>query len=439
MGLWSSFKNISPKAEIGNDVPVWSGQHFDFSSWNSLGFYGGHDEILSTNEAIFSIVTRLANAVSGLPIQEYKQFEEANSNLIDLLTTEANPSLSGFDCINETEVARDISGNGYIFIQRDQATGTPIALWPLNPNFVTILRNVDDNSIWYRVSSDEFNFTVYNTEIIHVKHIHPLGGIAGISPLDVLKNSIKFQKAVQDFSLNEMDKKDQYIIKYDRSMDEKRRQALINDFVRMIKDNGGAVVQEAGFDIERYQSTFNPADLSSVESISRNRIANAFNVPLSFLNDGSSSQTTDVEHIMTEFVEMTLLPIVRQYESEFNRKLLTQSQRAAGYYFKFNVNGLMRGDTAARTQFYQMMVRNGIATPNELRKLEDLPVAKEPNADKLWFSKDLALLDQADKVNAPATADTQSKGGDTGGENEDSNISNGQTGSTNSNDRRHVY
>ena len=138
---------------------------------------------------------------------------------------------------------------------------------------------------------------------------------------------------------------------------------------------------------------------------------------------------------------MTLNPIIKQYESEFNRKLLTPGQIARGYYFKFNVNGLMRGDTAARTQFYQMMIRNGIATPNELRRLEDLPVAKDKNADKLWFSKDLALLDQADKINAPANTSAgqdETKGGDADGQNqsnEASNLHDNQGGSKQSSGR----
>ena len=212
-----------------------------------------------------------------------------------------------------------------------------------------------------------------------------------------------------------MSKKDSFVIEYDRSVNSEKRQAIINDFVKMIKQNGGAVVQEKGFKYDRFESRFNPADLASVEGISRIRIANAFDVPLSFVNDNSSKATTNVEHVMTQFVEMTLAPIIRQYESEFNRKLLTPNQRARGYYFKFNVNGLMRGDTAARTQFYQMMIRNGIATPNELRKLEDMPVAKDKNADKLWFSKDLALLEDADKINDPNNAEKLSvKGGDIG-------------------------
>lgn len=394
----------------------WQGQHYNFVPWQNIAFNGSHNEVLSTNETVFSVITRLANTLASLPIHYYKKDSQRDTDgAINLLRMEANSNSSGFQLINDTEVARNLTGNGYIFIQRDQFTGMPMALWALDPDYVTILRNMDDNSIWYRVAEDGFNFTVSSMDIIHVKHIHPLSSLYGISPIDVLRDSLKFQKAVEDFSLNEMSKKDSFVIEYDRSVDSEKRQAIINDFVKMIKQNGGAVVQEKGFKYDRFESRFNPADLASVEGISRIRIANAFDVPLSFVNDNSSKATTNVEHVMTQFVEMTLAPIIRQYESEFNRKLLTPNQRARGYYFKFNVNGLMRGDTAARTQFYQMMIRNGIATPNELRKLEDMPVAKDKNADKLWFSKDLALLEDADKINDPNNAEKLSvKGGDIG-------------------------
>lgn len=419
-------KAINAKQQLtSNSAPSWRGNNYDFTDWKTFGFYGSRDDVLQTNETVFSVISRLANTLSSLPIHEYKKNNQYdNSSLINLLRTEANPNTSGYQLINETEVARNTTGDGYIYIQRDQMTGAPIALWSINPNYVTILRNRDDNSIWYRVAYDEFNFTVYNSDIIHVRHIHPLGDLYGISPIDVLKNNLKFQKAVEDFSLNEMSKKDSYVIEYDRSVDAEKRQAIINDFVKMIKANGGAVVQEKGFKYDRFESKFNPADLANVEGITRTKIANAFDVPLSFLNDGQAKSTTNVEHVMTQFVEMTLIPIVRQYESEFNRKLLTPNQRARGYYFKFNVNGLMRGDTAARTQFYQMMIRNGIATPNELRRLEDMPVAKDKNADKLWFSKDLALLEEADKINESQS--DPAKGGEIGDEQQNtSNLPNG--------------
>ena len=232
-----------------------------------------------------------------------------------------------------------------------------------------------------------------------------------------------------------MDKKDNYIIKYDRSIDPEKLKALIQNFKDMVNNNGGAIVQEKGFDIDRYESQFQPGDLSTANSITRSRIATAFNVPLSFLNESlDNGNGKSNEQIMAQFVEMTLLPIVKQYESEFNRKLLTRNQRAKGFYFKFNVNGLLRGDTAARTNFYQMMIRNGIASSNDLRKLEELPPSDAKNADQLWITGDLYPLDSDISErqgkglkdlasSSPGNDDSSTKGGDGSATSNDAQVS----------------
>ncbi|PGB76069.1 portal protein, partial [Bacillus toyonensis] len=120
--------------------------------------------------------------------------------------------------------------------------------------------------------------------------------------------------------------------------------------------------------------------------------ANVFNVPVSFLNDTEGQSYSSNEQLMIQFVQMTLTPIARQYEQEMNRKLLNKAERQAGYYFKFNMSGLLRGDTAARTQFYQMMLRSGGLTPDEVRELEDKP-PKGGSASQLWISGDLYPID----------------------------------------------
>ncbi|KRM85830.1 phage portal protein, HK97 family [Lactobacillus hominis DSM 23910 = CRBIP 24.179] len=393
---------FNPRQETQSVPSKFVGPGYDFSQWSRLGLTESRYSALRKNEDVYSVISRLSNTMAGLPIHLYQKYQQVDKTPSDLLNGSANPSLSSYQLINSTEVSRNVDGNGYIFIERDPKTGVPINLWPIDTATVTIERNIEDGSIWYRVTGQQFNFLVFNTEIIHVKHISPLSEYYGISPLDVLNNALTFDKAVKDFSLKEMKKKDAYIIKYDRSLDPKRREALIADFVKMVNDHGGAVVQEQGMQYERWEGKFQPSDLGTSTEITKKKIANVYNVPLTFLGEtGQNAKST--ESVMTQFVEMTLLPIVKQYESEFNRKLLTQNQRSRGYYFKFNVNGLMRGDTQSRTSFYQMMIRNGIATPNDLRKLEDLPIAKDKNADKLWFSKDLALLEQADKINAVTT------------------------------------
>lgn len=424
MGFWKTTKEVlvqSFKQLATGRSGDWKGAHYDFMPWVN-NVFGYKNNSLQTNEEIFSVVTRLANTVSSLPIHLYQNYDEVNNSLSNLLNGESNPSMTSFSLINQLETSRNTDGNGYAFIERDN-TGTPIRLWPIEPSTVVVKRNLDDNSIWYEVNSSEWHFMVYNTEMIHVRHITPLDGVVGISPIDVLKGPLDFQKAVEDFSLSEMNKKDAYIIQYDRSVSDEKRRAMIEDFRRMIKENGGAVVQEKGFTFDRFESRFQPGDLKTTESITRSRIANAFNVPLAFLNENTGTSTgTLSEQLMIQFVKMTLVPIVKQYEAEFNRKLLTQSQRARGMYFKFNVNGLLRGDTAARTNFYQMMIRNGIASPNDLRKLEDLPPVKDDTANQLWITGDLypidlAIQDRNSREPSPESENAEpEKGGDTNDE-----------------------
>lgn len=53
------------------------------------------------------------------------------------------------------------------------------------------------------------------------------------------------------------------------------------------------------------------------------------------------------------------------------RDLLTEEQKE-NYFAKFSTGGLLRGDTAARTAYYQGMVNIEAMSPNEVRELEDM-------------------------------------------------------------------
>lgn len=409
MKFWSKVKSFFQQSNSQG----WSGSHYDFSPWNGKIFGGWSNANLTTNESIFSVITRLSNALASLPVHLYQEHVQANGDLNDLLAVQPNESMSSYEFFRMLETGRNTNGNGYALIERNML-GSPVALFPIRPDCITPMINRDDNTLWYQISDNFFNAIVFNTEIIHVKHISPIGGLKGISPIKVLRNTLDFNKAVQEFSLTEMSKRDSYIIKYDRNVSDDKRKAMIADFQRMIKENGGAVVQEKGFEYERYASDFKSGDLKTTEGITLTRIANVFNVPVTFLNQSNSTGVDSNEQLMTQFVQMTLIPIVKQYENEFNRKLLAPNQRAKGFYFKFNLNGLLRGDTAARTNFYQMLIRNGIASPNDVSALEDIPLSDDPNADKRYISGDLYPVDMDPTLrNKKSNVDsTTTKGGD---------------------------
>lgn len=390
----------------------WKGAGFDFSSWAGRTFWGIDNSKLATNETIFSVISRLANTMSALPLKLYRNYDIESNHPVAELFNSPNPNMSMFEVINSLEVSRNESGNGYAVIERDIRM-QPESITPISSSYVTPFINMDDQNLWYEVKGSNGTYYFHNMNMIHVKHISGPSRWKGISPLDVLKNTLLYDKAVQEFSLSEMQKKDSFILEYGANVDNEKKAKIIADFKRFYKENGGILFKEPGVTIDEIDRKYFAADTLASEKITRSRVANVFNVPGSFLNDNEGQSFATSEQTNLQFVQMKLTPDVRQYEHQFNRKLLTETDRKAGLYSKFNLGGLLRGDTAARTAFYQMMLRSGGMKPNDVRRLEDMP--PEPGmANELWISGDLYPINMDPALRKTTTA--APKGGEGNGE-----------------------
>ena len=94
---------------------------------------------------------------------------------------------------------------------------------------------------------------------------------------------------------------------------------------------------------------------------------------------------------MIEFLTLTMLPIVTAYEQELDYKLLSKEERKKGYHFKFNVDAILRADSATRADVHQKAVRGGWMKPNEVRA--EYGKAPDPSGNKLLVSRDLVPLE----------------------------------------------
>ncbi len=371
-------------------VAGWSGRGFDFTNWAGKTFWGIDNAKLVTNETIFSVISRLANTLSSLPIKLYKNYDLEMNQAADVVINNPNPNMTSFEIFNKIEVSRNETGNGYAIIRRDIRM-QPEQLLPINSGNVTPFINKDDGELWYKVIGDGKDYYFHNMNMFHVKHISGASRWKGINPLEVLKNTLDFDKSIQEFSLSEMQKKDSFILTYATNVDKEKRQQIVDDFKRFYTENGGILFREPGVTIGEIDRKYFASDIISSERITRSRVANVFNVPTSFLNEVEGGFSSN-EQLMIQFVQMSLTPTVRQYEQELNRKLLTPADRKAGFYFKFNMGGLLRGDTAARTNFYQAMLRSGAMAMDEVRRFEDLP-PRGGKAAELWISGDMYPLE----------------------------------------------
>lgn len=372
---------------------AWKGVTYDFSSWMGKTFWGIDNSTLATNETIFSIITRLSNSMATLPLKLYKNYDMTQNVVSDVLINNPNPNMTGFEFIRNLETSRNEKGNGYALIERDIRL-RPSRLTLINPDYVEPVIETKTKELWYQVLGDDGNrYYVHNMEMIHVKHIVGSNSLKGINPIKVLQNANDFDKAVREFSLKEMQAApNSFILKYSANVDTDKRQRVIDDFKRFYKDNGGILFQEPGVEIDELERKYVAADSFMTERITRSRVANVYNMPVTMLNDTEGQSYSSNEQLMRMYVDLTLMPIVRQYEQEFNRKLLTPADRTAGFYFKFNTKALLRADTSTQADYYTKAIRSGWMSQDEVRQLEDMP-PEGGNASKLWVSGDLYPID----------------------------------------------
>lgn len=161
---------------------------------------------------------------------------------------------------------------------------------------------------------------------------------------------------------------------------------------------GKPAIMEAGMDVATVGINPNDAQLLESRGFSVEEICRWFRVPPFMVGhaEKSTSWGTGIEQQMIGFLMFTLAPWLKRIEQAIEKDLMSPAERTR-YYVKFSVEGLLRGDSAARAAFYSVMVNNGILTRDEVRELED----REPmggNAAVLTVQTALAPLDSLGQV-----------------------------------------
>jgi HK97 family phage portal protein len=73
-----------------------------------------------------------------------------------------------------------------------------------------------------------------------------------------------------------------------------------------------------------------------------------FNVPPIMVghSEKQSSWGTGVEQIVLGFLKFSLAPTLRRIEQSIRKQLMTPAERARGLFAEFNMEGLLRADSA---------------------------------------------------------------------------------------------
>ena len=359
--------------------------------------------------AVYSCVRILAEAVAGLPLHLYRYKEDGgkeraiDNNLYHLLHDEPNKEMSSF-IFRETLMTHLLLwGNAYAQIIRN-GKGEVIALYPLMPNKMTVDR--DENGELYYIytrSSDEAKtmegVTVYLTPR-DVLHIPGLGfdGLVGYSPIAMAKNAIGLAIATEEYGAKFFANgaAPSGVLEHPGTIkDPSRLRENWNSTFGGSANSGKVAVLEEGMKYTPISISPEQAQFLETRKFQIDEIARIFRVPPHMVGDLEKSSFSNIEQQSLEFVKYTLDPWVIRWEQSLSRSLLNEDEKRK-YFFKFNLEGLLRGDYESRMSGYAIARQNGWMSANDIRELENLDkIPAEDGGDLYLINGNMLPLNKA--------------------------------------------
>ena len=335
--------------------------------------------------AVYACVRILSEAVAGLPLHFYRYKADGSkekaidSNLYHLIHDEPNPEMSSF-VFRETLMTHLLLwGNAYAQIIRN-GKGEVIALYPLMPNKMSVDRD-ENGKLYYTYTRSDCEPNAMNGSSVvlepkDVLHIPGLGfdGLVGYSPIAMAKNAIGLAIATEEFGSKFFANgaAPSGVLEHPGTIKDpsRVREAWQSQFGGS-GNSGKVAVLEEGMKYTPISISPEQAQFLETRKFQINEIARIFRVPPHMVGDLEKSSFSNIEQQSLEFVKYTLDPWVVRWEQSLSRSLLSEDEKKQ-YFFKFNLEGLLRGDYQSRMNGYAIARQNGWMSANDIRELEDL-------------------------------------------------------------------
>lgn len=379
-----------------NKQPETRSTFFDSLMYNQAGGYTTNKAMLLST--VYRCVDVISDSVAQLPLEPYYKDDAGYKEKFVkhptyyLLNKEPNKKMSRFTFIKTLVVSTLLKGNGYAYIERDNK-GDAIALHYIPSEYVTITEQKDG----MKYSVVGIKGLVEPCNMIHILNFS-YDGITGVSTLNHARLTLGLatdaESHAQGFFKGGANLAG--ILKVQSNLTTKQKTDLKASWQTAFSPTtgtpNGVAVLEGNMDFQPI--TVNPADAQLLETREFNviDICRFFGVSPVKAFDLSKSSYSTVEATQLAFLTDTLAPLLEKIELEFERKIYKPSERN-NIEVRFNTEVLLRADKASLASYYNTLFQIGVITPNEIRKVLDLPAIE--NGDKTFVQVNIQPLEKA--------------------------------------------
>lgn len=255
-------------------------------------------------------------------------------------------------------------------------------------------------------------------EMLHFKDLS-LDGYRGCSKIRYNAETIGYAKKLKNYGNNAIGVKPPGYFSTQAPFDvvKKQEEGLSKGWNENIA-NGRTPVLPLGMEYKSLQ--INPGDAQYLEAVDATKedICAIMRVPPTLVQNYLRATFANAEQQDLVFVKHTMLPMITNIEQECNAKLFSEANKtsATPFYVKFNVNALLRGDFATRTEGYRTLWERGLITGNMVADLEDWN--HFDGGDRRFVPMNMIPLDKIDEFVDKLTKPVETNVSDDGSNNQ---------------------
>ena len=353
-----------------------------------------------TFSAVFACVRIISESIASLPVRVYRvetdgdKIEEVSHPVNRLLTRKPNDFMTTYTFLDVLMNNLLLEGNSYFYIERD-TTARPVGLIPIKTQHVKVINH--DGQIYYDVK--DYDLAIRKEDMLHFFNLS-FNGYEGTSVIGSQRTTIGTSIASNDTANSYLGNSSQIggIIKHPGKLSKEAVARLRTSWSQSTSGSfvaGKTAILEEGMTFEQSKINANDYQLLETRRFQIEEIARIFKVPLSLIGHlEKAANYSSIEALSIDFVRFTLQPYLVLIEQELNRKLFRENE-LDNYFVRLDSNGLLRGDSAARADYYREMISIGVLSINEVRVMEDLNRIDEGNVH--YFPLNFAPIGQTEE------------------------------------------
>ena len=213
--------------------------------------------------------------------------------------------------------------------------------------------------------------------MFHLRHRLGDDGVLGVSPITAARGVVELAMAESDHGVNTFRNgaKTLGVLKFPGKLKPEQRAAIRESWASQHAGGANAgktAVLEEGVDYQALSMTLEDAEWIAARQFSVEEVARLFRVPPTVIGDLRHGNYSNSVEMARQFVTMTLRRHLVAWEQAIASQLLTEAGRRT-YFAEHQVEGLLRGDSTNRADFYDKGIAAGWMLKSEARKLENLP------------------------------------------------------------------